>query len=817
VFEFTKLAETTGGRIIAQNWVGTIGHFLTDSRKVVNPQASLFIAICGQRHDGHDHIGTLYKQGVRQFMIEHEVRLDHLIIDNCNILLVPNAVLALQKVASHHRQQHDIPVIAITGSNGKTIVKEWLGQLLAETYKIVKSPKSYNSQLGVPLSVLQMNEWHSIAIFEAGISTNGEMQKLQQVIQPTYGIFTNLGSAHDEGFRNRAEKAHEKWLLFSECDRVIYCKDHEPVVASKPEYISGFTWGRGPDADVQIVDIRRQHFRCTMTLRYQQSEFTLKLPFADAVAIENLMHCIVVMLLLEVPKDHIFEQLQHLDSISHRLSVKQGVNRCVLIDDSYNNDLAGLQAALDFLHNQPQKSRRVILSDILQSGIDQKALYMQLNELLVSNQIDSFIGIGPHMMKNQSAFQLGNRQFYASTEEFLRKMEPGQFVDENILIKGARPFEFEKITSFLAEKIHGTLLEINLDALNENLNYYRSKLQRGVKLMVMVKASAYGTGSFEVANLLQYNLVDYLAVAYTDEGVELRRHGIHMPVMVMNVATDSYQKIHEYELEPEIYGFRQLRELIAFMADKQKIIPIHLKFDSGMHRLGFESEQIPELVKVLKEAGNLQVVSVYSHLAGADDARHNDFSHHQHKQFIAMVNQLKAGLSIDPIVHLLNSAGIIRFPEYQLDMVRLGIGLYGFEATASDQHFLRPISTLKTTISQVRTVKKGETVGYGRKGSLTRDSEIATIAIGYADGFLRAFGNGNAKLLVNGKLAPVIGNVCMDMTMLDVTGLKASEGDEVIVFGEQPGVADLADSIGTIPYEILTNISSRVPRVYFSE
>lgn len=815
MFEFPTIADITEGKIVSANHVGTIDHFLTDSRRVVNPRGSVFVAIRGQRHDGHHYLKSLFKHGVRNFIIEYEDDLDDEIAGKSNILLVGDAIMALQKIATYHRNSFQIPVVGITGSNGKTIVKEWLGQLLGEQYKVVKSPKSYNSQLGVPLSVLQMNSWNSLAVFEAGISTVGEMQKLQKVIQPTIGVFTNIGSAHDEGFKDRNEKALEKWQLFTSCNAVVYCQDHQNIHANKPQGANGFTWGVGQDAKLKIISTNKHGHHSILNLQYQDSVFSIRVPFTDDVSLENVMHCIAVMVYLHIAADQIAEALLRLSNIEHRLSLKKGINNCYLVDDSYNNDLAGLQIALDFLKNQPGKKRKVILSDILQSGLEDEVLFAQLNQMLLSNEIGALVGIGAGMLKNRFVFQLP-AELYKTTDQFLKEANADQFHDENILIKGARPFEFERVTNLLSEKIHETVLEINLDALNDNLNYYRSKLQDGVKLMVMVKASAYGSGSHEIASLLQHNRVDYLAVAYPDEGVELRKHGIYMPMMVMNVAPQSYRNILKYDLEPEVYSLGQLKSLIKFLDDESARLGIHLKLDTGMHRLGFENKDLQELIALLKATPTIEIVSIYSHLVGADEDTHNAFSKSQFASFTDMVQLLESSLNIQPIKHILNSAGMIRFPEYQLDMVRLGIGLYGFEATRQEQDQLRPISTLKTLISQIREVKKGETIGYGRKGLAKQDSKIATIAIGYADGFSRSFGNGKISLLVNGKAAPVIGNVCMDMTMLDVTGINAREGDEVIVFGERPTIMELAEAIGTIPYEILTNISTRVTRVFYS-
>lgn len=815
MFTFDQFAEITLGKVRVNNSHGQIEHFLTDSRRIVNPKASVFVAIKGERHDGHDYLALLFEKRIRTFIIENEILIPSHILKHSSILVVDNSIGALQKIAAFHRQQFQYPVIGITGSNGKTIIKEWLGQLLVEEYKIVKSPKSYNSQLGVPLSVLRMTEKNNLALFEAGISTTEEMEKLQKVIKPTFGIFTNIGSAHDEGFIDRKEKIREKWQLFKDCETVIYCADHDQIQQTLPDHLNAITWGKDKRADIRIASIEKYENKAVFKLIYKNEKVNLQVPFTDEASLENVMHCIATMLLLEIPSKVISDSLSKLTNVEMRLELKKGINNCYLIDDSYNNDLGGLQIAIDFLKNQPGGNKRIILSDILQSGLEEKELYLQLNSILEENDIYSLIGIGEGMMRNASLFSIQS-EFFETTDHYLKEIKPEEFINETILIKGARPFGFERISNILSEKIHRTVLEINLDALNNNLNYYRSKLKYGVKLMVMVKAASYGNGSFEIANLLQFNRVDYLAVAYADEGVELRKHGIELPIMVMNVAVESFSNILKYDLEPEVYSISQLKRLIDFIRNEERRVKIHIKIDSGMHRLGFEEKHIEELTNILKENSTVQVASIYSHLAGADEERHNDFSKSQVEQFQKIANEIEKALLIHTLKHILNSAGIIRFPDFQLDMVRLGIGLYGFEANQLEQDELLPISTLKTVISQIKNVKEGDTIGYGRKGIAVQDTKIATIAIGYADGFLRAFSNGKISLLVNGKSAPVIGNICMDMCMLDITGIDAKEGDEVIIFGENPSVKQLADAIDTIPYEILTNISNRVSRVFYT-
>jgi alanine racemase len=777
MFTFDQFVHITQGKVAVNNSHGQIEHFLTDSRKIVNPKASVFIAIKGEQHDGHDYLNILFEKGIRTFIVEDELLIPANVLNNSSILVVEKSIGALQEIAAFHRRKFQYPVIGVTGSNGKTIIKEWLGQLLGEEYKVIKSPKSYNSQLGVPLSVLGMSDRNNLAIFEAGISTTDEMGRLQEVIRPTIGIFANIGSAHDEGFLDRKEKIKEKWKLFKDCETVIYCADHDQIHQSQPDHLNTFTWGKDKHADIRITSVEKNASEAVFRILYKNESLTINVPFADEASLENVMHCIALMLLMEVPSNDISDTLSKLTNVEMRLELKKGINNCYLIDDSYNNDLGGLQIALDFLNNQPGENKRIILSDILQSGLEEKELYQQLNSILEGNNIDSMIGIGEGLMKNASLFSIPS-EFFRTTDEFLKELKPDGFINETILIKGARPFGFERISNVLSEKIHRTVLEINLDALNHNLNYYRSKLRDGVKLMVMVKAASYGNGSFEIANLLQFNRVDYLAVAYADEGVELRKHGIEMPIMVMNVTLEGFGNILKYNLEPEVYSISQLMKLIDFIGTRKKSIKIHIKIDSGMHRLGFEEKEIETLIKILNANPAVQVASIYSHLAGADEEKHTDFSRFQVENFRKVANQIEKGLTISTLKHILNSAGILRFPDFQLDMVRLGIGLYGFEANQLEQGELLPISTLKTVISQVKRVKAGETIGYGRKGVAVHDTSIATIAIGYADGFLRAFSNGKISLLVNGQPAPVIGNICMDMCMIDLQDCDAKEGDD---------------------------------------
>ncbi|HEY4651137.1 MAG TPA: bifunctional UDP-N-acetylmuramoyl-tripeptide:D-alanyl-D-alanine ligase/alanine racemase, partial [Pontibacter sp.] len=774
---FQQLATITHGKVLQFVQPLPLMHLLTDSRKLSQPSGTVFFAINGKYNDGHKYLATLYKQGVRQFIVEKEQNYSTL-FPEANLLLVQDGLGALQQLAAWHRAQFTVPVVGITGSNGKTIVKEWLAQLLSPDELVVKSPRSYNSQLGVPLSVWQLNSNHTLGIFEAGISLPGEMEKLQPIIRPTIGIFTNIGTAHDEGFTSRQQKVQEKLKLFTEVEVLIYCTDYELLHHEvQALQLNTLTWSRRHKADITITATTTAGHKTIVVYTYQGEKQRLAIPFTDEASVENALHCLAVLLYRNVPLAEIQDRLDRLQPVAMRLEMKEAINGCYLIDDTYNNDLAGLAIALDLLANQPQRGKRtIILSDLLESGLAEEELYSQVAALIKAHQVAKVVGIGPTIGRHQAKFE-GTVTFYRSTAAFLENFRAEDFRNELILVKGARVFEFERIVHAFQQKVHGTVLEVNLDALVHNLNFYRAKLAPDTKLMVMVKAFAYGSGSFEVASLLQFHRVDYLAVAYVDEGVLLRENGITLPIMVMNPSPDSFAKLHQHHLEPEIYSLELLELYLKDLPDTATRYRIHLKLDTGMHRLGFTSEDFEALFQLLKQYPQVQVMSTFSHLAGADEALHNDFSQLQIQNFRTMAAEVEARLGYSVIKHVLNSAGIIRFPEHQLDMVRLGIGLYGVEATGQEQEALRSVSMLKTTVSQVKTIVKGETVGYSRKGIADSAKTIATIAIGYADGYDRRFGNGAGQVIINGQRCPIIGNVCMDMCMVDVTGLNVKAGD----------------------------------------
>ncbi len=802
-----------------------IEELLTDSRKISHAETSLFFALKGDRHDGHRYIEGCAEQGVLNFIVSDFK--DEWKSLKANFIVVEDTLDALQLLAKHHREQFSIPVIGITGSNGKTIVKEWLYQLMRDDKNIVRSPKSYNSQTGVPLSVWQLSEEHDLAIFEAGLSQPGEMDRLEKIIQPTIGIFTNIGSAHDENFDNQNLKVIEKLKMFQSCETLIYCKDYNTIqleiskVDFLPRKLKFLSWSRKTKADLQIGRVNKTSDETEIQGIWLNRFLKIKIPFTDDASIENAIHCWALMLHLGYKSEVIEERMTLLSPVAMRLELKEGINDCSIINDSYSSDIGSLTIALDFLNQQKQHDKRtVILSDILQSGKNEETLYSEVAQLLAAKNIDRMIGIGSAIARQQNQFSIP-KKFYADTEDFLRTFSPMDFNDETILLKGARVYGFEKISKALQQKAHETVMEINLNALVHNLNYFRSRLKPEVKLMAMVKATSYGSGSFEIANILQFHHVDYLAVAYTDEGVELRKAGITLPVMVMNPEMQSFETMISYKLEPEIYNFRLLNQ-VAEVLQKHTggdgfSFPIHLKLDTGMHRLGFEESDLNELVIRIKNIRTIKVQSIFTHLAATDESEHDGFTKQQLERFERMSARIQKTFSYPILRHALNSAGIIRFNEAQFDMVRLGIGMYGFASTWHEQRQLQHVATLRTTISQIKNVPVGETIGYSRTAKLTRDTLVATVAIGYADGINRKLSNGAGSMMINGKLAPIIGNVCMDMCMLDITEVPAKEGDEVIVFGTDHPATEMSKTLGTIPYEVLTGISQRVKRVYYQE
>mgnify|MGYP006165455417 FL=1 len=836
-YKVEEIIKATGGKLLNPSAVPqTISEILIDSRKLIHAGMTVFFAIKGAKLDGHNYIADLYQKGVRCFVVTEQV--DTAPYADANFILVKDAVLALQKLAGYHRKKHKLPVIAITGSNGKTVVKEWLYQLLHEDYHIVRSPKSYNSQIGVPLSLWQINSEHDLGIFEAGISEAGEMDKLEKIIQPNIGIFTNIGEAHNEGFLNIRHKTKEKLKLFVNADVLIYCNDYPDINQSISEInalskgsddtenkIKVFTWSMANDADVRVTSIIQRNGHSLITCMHKLQEIDFELPFTDKASVENAIHCLCAMLYLGKDAATIKERMTHLTRIAMRLEMKDAINNCSIINDSYNSDLGSFKIAVDFLKQQNQQPRKtVILSDILQSGRGEIELYAEVAAILQQNNIQRFIGIGPSLMRQRKLFEKNEAmqtECYESTDEFLKNLDSSSFHNEVILLKGARKFRFEVIGKFLEKKAHETVLEINLNAVTNNLKAYQKLLKPSTKIMAMVKAFSYGSGSFEIANVLQFNRVDYLTVAYADEGIELRRNGITVPIMVMNPEQRSFEAMIHYNLEPEIYTlslFDRFAEVLALLKNgSSEPYKIHIELETGMNRLGFTEEELPALIERIQLNHQVQIASVFSHLAASEDKDYDDFTKEQIKNFERMSAQLTSAFSYPIIRHILNSTGITRHTKSQFDMVRLGIGLYGLDGSGKLQDKLIPVSTLKTTISQIKHLKKGDSVGYGRVGKVSKNKTIATVGIGYADGLSRKLSNGKGSMLVNGVLAPIIGNVCMDMAMLDITGIEAKEGDEVIVFGDNPRIETVAQAAETIAYEILTGISARVKRVYFQE
>jgi len=824
-YTICEIAQVVKGEIIQESDVNAlINELITDSRQLILPEGCLFFALTSKRNDGHKYIEELYNKGVRNFIVETEPP-NPLLLYNSNIIKVPNTLSALQTLAASHRKQFAIDVIGITGSNGKTIVKEWLFQLLNESKNIVRSPKSFNSQLGVPLSVWQIHDEHDLAIFEAGISEPGEMDHLQPIIQPTIGVFTNIGHAHDENFINRIQKAGEKLKLFTRVKTLVYCIDQKElqegiIKTGLLKNIETFTWSRKIPANLYISSIISDGHFTNLTGKYKDTEISIRIPFTDEASIDNALHCWSVMLLMGYNQALIARRMLLLQPLAMRLEMKAGMNNCTLINDSYSNDIDSLSIALDFLNQQKQhRKKTVIFSDILQSGRSDSHLYHEVSELLSLKQIDRLIGIGKGISRQSALFKM-EKEFFNSTEDFLNSFALNSFANESILLKGARIYGFERIAESLQQKTHETVLEINLNALVHNLNYYRSKTEPGVKVMAMVKAFSYGSGSYEIANVLQFHQVDYLTVAYADEGVELRKAGIKLPIMVMNPDEESFDTMLKYELEPEIYSFRVLHMLEAALlrlpANSQPT-GIHIKLDTGMHRLGFDPIEVEELINQLKGRSQIRIKSVFSHLAESDNKAADSFTRHQVSLFRMLAERICNEFDYPILKHIANTAAATRLPEAQFDMIRLGIGLYGIAPIPEEQDKLEYVSTLRSIISQIKHILPGETVGYNRRFKAKKETTIAIVPIGYADGLSRALSNGIGHLKVNGRFAPVVGSICMDMTMIDITGINAHEGDEVIIFGKELPITRLADEMGSIPYEILSGISQRVKRVYFQE
>ena len=808
-------AERIGSASANVNWI------LTDSRSLCFPEETLFFALKSQRNDGHKYVQELYKRGVRNFVVSRLPQ--DMVADDCNFFVVDDTLHALQMLAASHRSQFNIPVVGITGSNGKTVVKEWLNQLLSPVKVVTRSPRSYNSQIGVPMSVWLLNEKTEVALFEAGISKINEMEALYKVIKPTIGVLTNIGTAHQENFYSLEEKCMEKLRLFTSSDVIVYNGDDSLIsscVAKSMLSAREIAWSTtDSDKPLFISSIEKKENETHISYRYIGTDGNFTIPFIDDASIENALNCLGVCLYMMIPQDVIVEQMKKLEPVAMRLEVKDGNHGCTLINDSYNSDINSLDIALDFMRRRADVSGRkhtLILSDMLQTGLNAKNLYRKVAQLVNGRGVDKIIGVGDEISSAADRFEM-EKYFFHTTADLLESDVFKKLHDEVILVKGSRDYRFEEIIECLEKQVHETILEINLGAVVENLNYYRSFMKPETKMVCMVKASAYGAGSVEVAKTLQDHNVDFLAVAVADEGATLRKAGITSNIMIMNPEMTAFKKMFDYGLEPEVYNFKLLDALIK-AAEKEGItnMPIHIKLDTGMHRLGFNPEtDVPELINRLKNQNALMPRSIFSHFVGSDDDSFDDFSEYQFNLFDKASKQIQAAFPHKILRHICNSAGIEHFPERHLDMVRLGLGLYGINSR--NNKTIHNVSTLKTTLLQIRDVPAGDTVGYSRKGKITRPSRIAAIPIGYADGLNRHLGNGNAYCLVNGQKAYYVGNICVDVCMIDVTDIPCKEGDKAIIFGDELSVTVLSDILGTIPYEVLTGISTRVKKVYYQD
>ncbi len=803
-----------------------IGFLLTDSRSLCFPEETLFFALRSERNDGHRYIGDLYRRGVHNFVVADVPGHYEADYPDANFLKVVNPLEALQRLAERHRDEFNIPIVGITGSNGKTMVKEWLYQILSPDLFVTRSPRSYNSQIGVPLSVWLMNEQTRLGIFEAGISKPGEMRALRDIIQPTIAVLTNIGEAHQENFASKQQKCREKLILFHDAKTIVYDADDEIVRQTITEFphLKGerLCWSaRDSHAPLFIKAIEKKETATTVTYIYKGGdEQHYVLPFIDDASIANSIVCAAVCLHLGLEPAVIATRMRQLEPIAMRLEVLEGRHGCTLINDSYNSDINSLDIALDFMNRRPDhqgRRRTVILSDIQQSGAGPESLYHEVSGLMMKRGVDKFIGIGPDMCAHQEIIGIADKHFFKGVEQFIHSEVFHGLHEEVILVKGARTFGFDQITELLVQKVHETTLEVNLSNLVKNLNYYRSFMHPSTKLACMIKADGYGAGAVEIAKTLQDHRVDYLAVAVADEGATLRRNGITANIMVMNPEMTAFKTLFDYDLEPEVYSFRILDALVK-AAEKEGVtdFPVHIKLDTGMHRLGFDPQNdIDELVDRLKRQNAIIPRSVFSHFVGSDSDGFDDFSARQFELFDEGSRKLQAAFAHHILRHIDNSAGIEHFPGRQLDMCRLGLGLYGINPR--NNQIINNVSTLRTTILQLRHVPAGDSVGYSRKTVLDRDSLIAAIPIGYADGLNRKLGNRHCHCLVNGQKAEYVGNICMDVCMIDVTGIDCKEGDRVEIFGDDLPVTVLSDTLETIPYEVLTGISNRVKRIYFQD
>ena len=817
IYSLREIADIVGGQLLGNETL-TVSHLLSDSRTLRFTNSVLFVALKGESGDGHKYINDLIVRGIQSFLVS-SWPFDEPIPDNIGVVVVDDTLMALQKLVSIHSQRFSCPVIGITGSNGKTVVKEWINSCLNADFVITRSPKSYNSQIGVPLSVWDLSVHTELAIFEAGISQPGEMSRLELIINPTIGVFTNLGDAHQENFIDKSQKLQEKAILFRNSKTIIMASDDLPTLEAmraiyqKKQF---YTWGKNLTDNVSIETEMFSSSHTKISVTVEGKHATMNIPFRDSASIQNAGHTIAVMCFLGIDLKIIAQRVALLQSIDMRMDMKKGRNGCTIINDSYNSDLISLQSSLEFLAYQNQAQHKiVVVSDIVQSGLAMSALYERVAKIVDYHGFDQLIGVGPQIKAYQHLFTT-NSLFFETTQDLLNHFEALPPQNSIVLLKGSRVFRFERVDRLLQDRQHRTVMDVNLDVMVSNLRVFRSILKPETKIIAMLKAFGYGTGSFELANLLQHHNVDYLAVAFTDEAIHLRENNIQLPIMVMNPGIETIAEIVQYRLEPEVFSSDFLTAFEFYLANNSITdFPVHIKVDSGMNRSGFKKEDIAKLIVELKKCTHIKVSSVFSHLVAADDPQFDDFTRQQIQEYENMCQAIGKVLGYSFFRHILNSAGAERFPQSQFEAIRLGIGLYGI--TFDNNKAIKQVATLRSRVMQIKEITQDQTVGYGRKGKLARKSIIATIPIGYADGFRRSLGNGKGKMLINGQLAPTIGNVCMDMTMLDVTGMDVAPGDDVIIFGPDLPLAHIAHDMETIPYEVLTGISSRVRRIYYRE
>lgn len=814
MYRLEEIAGITGSRLEG-NPGYTVSVYLNDSRALQSPSDTLFIALKTARNDGHGYIPDLIKKGVNAFLVsDADAVRAYKGPQAVSFLIHPDPLSALQVLAAHHRRKFSIPVIGITGSNGKTVVKEWLYQLLKKKYSICRSPKSYNSQIGVPLSVLNLNTSHTLAVFEAGISRPGEMDRLAAIIQPTFGILTSIGAAHDEGFASREQKIDEKLKLFASCNKVVISGLDR---AALPAWIAARSIVIGQAGSDVMFEAAGN--RLTLTTSEGPQQFTI--PFTDGASVMNAATCAVAAAAFGLSFAESKAGLAELAPVALRLESRNGINNCLIINDYYNSDLDSIRIALNYLEQQSRKKKKIVLlSDVEQSGISPDRLYRELSGLFSLKNIDLLVGIGREIGAHRSLFK-ANSLFFDTTSDLIHRfpLVSHHFSDASVLLKGARSFGFEEIGRLLQLKSHDTVFEIHLNRMTDNINYYRQLLDPSTRMMCMVKATGYGSGSAEIAKTLQHIGVDYLAVAYADEGVELRQAQVGLPIMVMSPEHDAMDDMIAHRLEPELYSFRVLDEF-AQRLDQVAVTepyPVHVKIDTGMHRLGFEQHEVSELCERLRRYPQLKVNSVFSHLAASDNPEMDEFTREQIRIFESAYSQIESALGYKVVKHICNSGAISRFPQAHYDMVRLGIGMYGIGTNAAEQTRLSNVGVLKTRISQIKLLKPGQTVGYNRAGKVLKETTIATLPLGYADGYGRELGNGRFGAWIHGQFCPSIGNICMDMFMVDVSAVSCREGDEAVIFENTEQIVQMAHASNTIPYEILTSVSPRVKRVYLQE